>query len=53
MAATKAELADWLGSFEDEDLIAVDEGGLALVLVGQENEAYFEIGGIPEDEEGG
>ena len=53
MAATKAELADRLTSFEDEDLIAVDERGLALVLVGQESKAYFEIGGIPEDEEGG
>ena len=53
MAATKAELADWLGSFEDEDLIAVDEGGLVLVLVSQENEAYFEIGGISDAEEGG
>jgi hypothetical protein len=53
MAATKAELTDWLASFDDEDQIAIDNGGLALVLVGQENEAYFEIGGIPNDEEGG
>ena len=53
MASTKAELTNWLATFKDEDLIAIDEGGLALVLVGQENEAYLEIGGIPEDEEGG
>ncbi len=52
MAATKAELTGWLASVEDEDLVAIDEGGLALVLVGQEDEVYFEIGGVPEDEEG-
>jgi hypothetical protein len=52
MAATKAELTDWLASFEDEDLVALDKGGLALVLIGQEDEVYFEIGGVPENEEG-
>jgi hypothetical protein len=35
------------------DLVALDKGSLALVLIGQEDEVYFEIGGIPEVEEGG
>lgn len=41
----------WLSSLEAETLEAINDGGLALVAVGQENEAYFEIGGTPETEE--
>lgn len=52
MAATKAEMVEWFASLKDKDLVAIDDGGLALVLVGQQGEVYFEIGGVPGDEEG-
>ena len=52
MAATKAELVEWLASLKDTDQVAINDGGLALVLVGRQSEVYFEIGGVPEVEEG-
>jgi hypothetical protein len=50
MAATKKEIQEWLDYFDDDDLFGVDEGGLALRSVDNPR-AYFEIGGIPEEEE--
>lgn len=52
MAVTVEELKEWLSSLAGEDQVAIDDGGLALVLVDHEDEVYFEIGGVPEDEEG-
>jgi hypothetical protein len=50
MAVTIKELREWLDTFEDENMVGVEEGGLTLEVVGLP-QAYFEIGGIPEEEE--
>ena len=49
MAKTKKEIADWLSTFKDEDLIAIDEGGWTLVECG--GLANLEVGGEPEKDE--
>ena len=48
MAMQKEELKDWIDSVPDGTLIAVDDGGLSLVVVDNQ-EIYCEVGGIPED----
>ena len=48
MAERKSDIIDWLQSLEGDPLIGVDDGGLALQVVG-EQELYYEIGGLPED----
>jgi hypothetical protein len=35
-----------------DDAVAIDQGGLTLVVVGREDEAYLEVGGIPLDADG-
>lgn len=52
MAVAVAELKEWLSSLEDADRVAIDDGGLTLVLIAHQDEIYFEIGGVPESEEG-
>lgn len=52
MAMTVREVKEWLDSLGDEDLIGIDEGGLALQSIGRIG-IYLEIGGIPEGEESG
>jgi len=37
----------WILTIPDDEGIGVDEGGLTLTT--PDNEAWFEIGGIPED----
>ena len=49
MSITKQELQDWLATLPEGAEVAVDEGGLTLVEVGQD--AYVEVGGIPDGEE--
>ena len=46
------EVRKWLESLGPDDLIAIDEGGLTLVVIGSEEEAYLEIGGVPLDDDG-
>jgi len=48
MAATVKQLRDWLSGRRGVQEIAVDEGGLTLVVVGDESD-YLEIGGVPDD----
>lgn len=48
MATKVSELKEWLSAIVDEKTIAVDEGGLTLVVKGERS--YFEIGGIPDEE---
>lgn len=62
MAVTVGELREWLSIITDEKHIAVDDGGLALVIVesamdseateSQDFEESFEIGGIPLNDSG-
>jgi hypothetical protein len=47
---TVAELQRWLGTVPEDSQIAVDEGGLTLVVVGDEG-VYLEVGGVPDDAE--
>jgi hypothetical protein len=54
MTMPTKDIREWLASFEDGDLIAIDEGGLALVgltLSGAPTTAYIEVGGVPSAED--
>jgi hypothetical protein len=54
MAMPAKDIREWLESFEEGDLIAIDEGGLALVgltLSGAPTKAYIEVGGVPTAED--
>ena len=46
------EVRKWLEDFKDDEFIAIDDGGLALVSL--DAKQYCEVGGIPleEDEDG-
>ena len=45
-----AELQRWLGTLPKDSQVAVDEGGLTLVVVGDQG-VYLELGGVPDDAE--
>jgi len=47
MAVTAGELYEFLGDFDADDLVYIDDGGLAIVI----NESSFEIGGAPIEDE--
>lgn len=49
MAMWRKDVKNWLNTLDWNANIAIDEGGLALVVVGKETEEYLEIGGIPEE----
>lgn len=49
MAILASELKQWAATLADDDAVAIDEGGMLLVV--QSCDAYIEVGGIPEDEE--
>ena len=61
MAETVKELKKWLSSFSDEEMVAIDRGGLTLLIYSSEAtdaerskidhdpqtaNAYYEIGGV-------
>lgn len=46
MAMTAKKVKEWLATIDDEKMVAIDEGGLTLVVKGERS--YLEIGGIPE-----
>lgn len=46
MAMDKAEVMDWLQSVPDGARIAINDDGMALVVVGDE-ENYCEVGMVP------
>ncbi len=48
----KREVLDWLNTLPDDCDIAIDDGGLALVVVNRgewAETAYCEVGGVPEE----
>lgn len=49
----QSEILDWLKNYPADTKIAIGEGGLALVVVGTNEEEYCEVGGepLPEDDE--
>jgi len=60
---TVKDLKNWIKRLKDDDLVGIEEGGLALVVCQNTKEsleqlrmfpfwddAYIEIGGIPEEE---
>ena len=56
MALPSREIREWLDSFEEGDLIAIDEGGLALVGLtpsGAPTATYIEVGCVPASEDRG
>lgn len=51
---SKKEIERWLSTLPDDADIAIDEGGLAIVMVdkeGEETDIYLEIGMTPAEEE--
>jgi len=53
MAQSVEDLKVWLRTLSPEAAVAVDDGGLTLVELdssGQPTGAYYELGGIPEEE---
>jgi hypothetical protein len=51
MAMTVREIRAWLDSLAPEARVGVDEGGLILAVVGNVDDEYLEVGGIPEEDE--
>lgn len=45
MAMQAKEIKEWLNGIDDERMIAIDDGGLSLVVKGEFS--YCEVGGIP------
>ena len=43
------EIKEWLDTLNPDADVSIDDGGLALIVVGQEG-AYCEVGGVPEPE---
>lgn len=50
MAMTVREIQEWLKTLKPTDRVGVDDGGLCLCVVGDE-EPYLEIGGLPADDD--
>lgn len=48
------QLREWLDTLKDDSSIGIDDGGLTLYEVQDEEptEAYIEVGGLPEEEDG-
>ena len=46
MAMNKTEVQGWLEQLPHNARIAIDDGGLCLVVVGDETD-YCEVGGVP------
>lgn len=49
MAMEAKEIKEWLATVADDKMIAIDEGGLTLMVKGERS--YIEVGGIPLDED--
>ena len=45
MAMVAKEVKEWIATIGDGDMMAIDDGGLTIVVKGQRS--YCEIGGIP------
>jgi len=50
MSTNVMELRRWLNTLSDLDEVGIDDGGLCLQSVNDPN-AYYEVGGLPEDED--
>ncbi len=46
------QIQEWLESLRCDDAVARDEDGLALIVVGREDKAHLEVGGVPLDKRG-
>jgi hypothetical protein len=51
MAMEAGEIKKWLKGFKSKDLIAINDDGMALVLVADEANNYIEVGGVPPTEQ--
>lgn len=50
MSMPAREVLEWLENLPEDAKVGVDDGGLCLRVVGDEDN-YCEIGGLPEDDE--
>lgn len=48
MAIKHAELLKWVFALPTDCHVAVDDGGLTLVVIEEGSGAYLEVGGIPD-----
>lgn len=44
---TAGQIKRWLRDYKEGDPIAINDDGMALVLVGDEDNNYLEVGGVP------
>jgi len=53
MAMSVRELKRWINTLDEDNAVAVDDGGLTLVELDENGEtgAYHEVGGIPLEDE--
>ena len=49
MSTTVKELRQWLAVLDRDSSVGIDEGGLTLRVLGDED-VYFEVGGLSIDE---
>ena len=47
MAMQARELKEWLSHVDDAELVAINDDGMAIVVVGADDDAYLEIGCVP------
>lgn len=47
---SKKELMRWLATIPEDADVSIDDGGLNLVVIGETEDTYLEVGGIPEKE---
>jgi hypothetical protein len=46
---TVRAIREWLDTLSLDEGVAIDDGGLALVVVGDE-ETFLEVGGLPDEQ---
>jgi hypothetical protein len=48
-----SELKAWVATLNDDDIVAIDDGGLAIIAITPGNgiDAFIELGCMPRDED--
>jgi hypothetical protein len=44
-----SELKAWVATLDDDQIVGIDDGGLAIEVVG--SDAYIELGAMPDEDE--
>lgn len=51
MSMIVKDIVDWLNTLDPFDCVGVDDGGLCLRCEERPEDAWLEIGGLPEEED--